>query len=191
MVWIPAMGIGWSPVKSMLYDLDYWETYRARDLTDTGAKLTQARIQWVRRYYGGPVCDIGIGGGRFVDEMNCSGYDINRHATNWLDAKDKFCNPYDTKVEAATFWDSLEHIPDPSPLLENVRHWAFLSIPIFLDYTHVLRSKHYKPAEHRWYFTVDGLIYFMKTHGFVWIGQCKMEQDLGREDILTFAFMRG
>jgi hypothetical protein len=36
-----------------------------------------------------------------------------------------------TPVDVACFWDSLEHIHNPTPLLQNVRRWVFTSLPIF------------------------------------------------------------
>jgi hypothetical protein len=87
-------------------------------------------------------------------------------------------------------WDVLEHISDFQPLLVNVREWLFLSLPIFTDAKHALRSKHFRPDEHCWYFTRDGLVFAMKMCGFVLISESSVETDLGREDIGSFAFRR-
>jgi len=89
-----------------------------------------------------------------------------------------------------TLWDVLEHIPNYQLLLANVREWLFVSLPIFRDAEHVLRSKHFRPTEHCWYFTRDGLVYAMKQCGFELVAESTFETDLGREDIGTFAFQR-
>jgi hypothetical protein len=75
-------------------------------------------------------------------------------------------------------------------LLANCREWLFLSLPIFRDAEHVLRSKHFKPAEHCWHFTRDGLLFAMKSCGFTMVSESNVETELGREDIGTFAFRR-
>jgi hypothetical protein len=84
----------------------------------------------------------------------------------------------------------LEHIPDFQSLLANVNDWLFLSLPIFRDAGHALRSKHFRPEEHYWYFTRDGLTFAMKMCGFVLVSESMIETELGREDIGTFAFKR-
>ena len=71
----------------------------------------------------------------------------------------------------------LEHIPDFQPLLANVREWVFVSLPIFRDAEHVLRSKHFRPEEHCWYFTRDGLVYAMKMCGFALVSESKVETE--------------
>jgi len=71
-----------------------------------------------------------------------------------------------------------------------VRKWLFVSLPIFRDAEHVLRSKHFRPQEHVWYFSRDGLIYAMKQCGFDLVSESNVETELGREDIGTFAFKR-
>jgi hypothetical protein len=89
-----------------------------------------------------------------------------------------------------TLWDVMEHIHEFPGLLENVRQWLFLSLPIFSDAGHVLRSKHFKPAEHCWYFSRDGLVFALETCGFALITESTIETELGREDIGSFAFRR-
>lgn len=188
--WLPERGLGWYPVKEAPYDAQYWQRYRAMDQTTTGHKLTKARVGWVRLFTDEAVCDVGIGGGRFVKEARARGFDVNPEAVAWLKQQEAWCDPYEERVPVATFWDSLEHIHDPAPILENVTGWVFTSIPIFSGPEHVLRSKHYRKDEHCWYFTVDGLIRFMADAGFELAGWCAMEQAAGREDIETFAFRR-
>jgi hypothetical protein len=93
-------------------------------------------------------------------------------------------------VDAVTFWDSLEHIHDPGPLLANVRRFVFVSLPVFSGPDDVLRSKHYKREEHCWYFTQRGLRNFMWEFGFQFVAGNNMEQAAGREQIESFVFER-
>lgn len=160
------------------------------DQTDIGRRLTKSRIHWVRTFFDGRLCDIGIGGGRFVTECGAMGYDINPDARAWLKSLGAWCDPYQSPIDAVSFWDSLEHIHDPSPLLHNVRSWAFISLPVFDGPEHVLRSKHFRKDEHCWYFTERGLVDFMREHGFELVGSSVMEQLAGREDIRSYAFRR-
>jgi hypothetical protein len=196
--WLPELGVGWFPVEDSPYDASYWERYRRLDETPAGACLTSARLRWVSRFWDGGLVDIGIGGGRFVRERQAVpslqfqtwGYDINPYAEQWLRERHAWANPYRQPLPAASFWDSLEHIHDPAPLLDNISHWVFTSLPIFDGPEHVLRSKHFRRDEHCWYFTRQGIEAFMHQHGFDLVERCDMEQSAGREDIETFAFRR-
>lgn len=189
--WFPQLGLGYYPVKDSPYDAAYWERYRKMDRTPSGDALTLARSRLVSSYFNGEVVDVGVGGGRFVeDHLYARGYDINPEAVRWLKGIGRWTDPYAEQVDAVSFWDSLEHIHDPAPLLARVRYYAFISVPIFEDAEHVLRSRHYRTDEHCWYFTADGLRWFMWQHGFRQREQNAMEQKCGREDIGTFVFAR-
>lgn len=188
--WLPERGIGWYPVTDAPYDAAYWHRYRLMDQTEVGRKLTESRVRWVRTFHAGQVCDIGIGGGRFVSECQAMGFDVNPDACAWLRDRGVWFDPYEGQVDAASFWDSLEHIHNPTPLLRNVRSWIFISLPVFDGPEHVLRSKHYRKDEHCWYFTERGLVDFMREHGFELAGSSLMEQLAGREDIRSYAFRR-
>jgi len=191
LLWLPECGIGWYPVEAQPYDKSYWEKYRRYDETPTGELLTTCRLDLVQQYHNGSIVDIGIGGGKFVtSHPDARGYDINPEAVAWLQWTDKWTDPYSSIVEAATFWDSLEHIHDPGPLLRNVRRYCFVSLPIFRDCNHILRSKHFRKDEHCWYFTRRGIGIFMRSFGFEQIDECSMEQAVGREDIESFVFER-
>jgi len=155
----------------------------------------QSRLDFVDRHHRGQLLDVGIGCGAFLELRNKAGlqtwgYDVNPAGVEWLGERGLFVNPYRAAIDAMTLWDVLEHIPDYRPLLANVRKWLFLSLPIFRDADHALRSKHYKPAEHCWYFTRRGLMLAMQDCGFALASESNIETDLGREDIGTFAFKR-
>ena len=154
----------------------------------------QSRVKFVEQYYQGPLIDVGIGSGAFVElrQRSCwtFGYDVNRCGIEWLERRRLFADPYAAPFDAASMWDVLEHMPDYPKLLANVREWLFLSLPVFRDAEHVLHSKHFKPAEHCWYFTRDGLVFAIRQCGFVLVSENTVETELGREDIGTFAFRR-
>lgn len=188
--WLPDLGIGWYPVTAQPYDANYWEDYRARDASPQGARLTELRRNLVDSYWDDAVVDVGIGGGRFVlEQPNAMGYDINPHAVAWLQERGAWHDPSLARIGAATFWDSLEHIHDPGPILRNVGRFVFTSLPIFTGIGHVRRSKHFKTDEHCWYFTRNGIVCFMSRYGFELVYEDRREE-FCREDIGTFVFRR-
>ena len=174
------------------YDLGYFEKYVSYTGTAMAEKLTRARLEMVRRWasLGEELVDIGIGGGQFVEAAGCGGYDVNVHAIQWLLNHGLWRDPYFLPVRNATCWDSLEHMDRPDLFLERVLDRLFVSIPIFTGRDHVLRSKHFRPQEHYWYFTRNGLVRWMSERGFDLLEENQAETELGREGIGSFAFRR-
>ena len=190
LVWSDELGYGFHTRPAMDYETSYFNSYQLRDRSVVGRLLTEARVNMVREYYDGVVCDIGIGGGRFVEEIDGVGFDVCNVAVDWLKAGGRYWNPYDQGCEAITCWDSLEHIPEPEKLLAKVEKFVFVSMPIYSDMKACLKSKHYKPGEHLHYFTVRGLKLFMRQNGFDLVSSSAIESDLGREGIMSFVFVR-
>lgn len=190
LVWFPELGMGWHPAPPMSYEKDYWDKYVEYDATKMGEALTRFRLKFVRKFWHGEVVDIGIGAGRFVQESGGKGFDVNKSAIKWLKNNDLYCDPYDQPVQAITCWDSLEHIPEPVKLLDQVTKWVFVSMPIFPDANRAHKSKHYRPGEHIWYFSERGLIHWMASHGFRLAGHSDEETKIGRDEIMTYAFTR-
>jgi hypothetical protein len=197
LTWWPELGIGHYPVEVGFapYDQDYFDSFDRNANSDLGRALMQARFNFVERHYRGTLIDVGIGSGAFI-ELRCArrrttyGYDVNPAGIAWLDERKLLVDPHLVSFDAVTLWDVLEHIPDFQSLLANVKEWVFTSLPIFRDAEHALGSKHFKPDEHCWYFSREGLVFAMKQCGFVLVSESKVETDLGREDIGTFAFRR-
>src|SRR5262245_1482097 len=197
LTWWPQLGIGYYPVTAGIdpYDQAYFDRF-ARDAdTELGRALMTARCDFVERHCSGTLIDVGIGCGAFVDLRRrrlrtTYGYDVSPAGVRWLEERMLLFDPYVTSFTAMTFWDVLEHIPNFQPLLANCREWLFLSLPIFRDAEHALGSKHFRPAEHCWYFTRDGLVFAMAACGFTLVTENQMETELGREDIGTFVFRR-
>jgi hypothetical protein len=197
LTWWLQHGIGYYPVEAghTPYDQDYFDSFDRNAQTELGRALMQARVNFVERHYRGTLIDVGIGSGAFVELRNqrgrsTYGYDVNPAGLAWLEQRMLLVDPHLVSFDAVTLWDVLEHIPDFQSLLANVREWVFLSLPIFRDAEHALRSKHFKPEEHYWFFSRDGLVFAMDFCGFALVSENKMETDLGREDIGTFAFRR-
>jgi hypothetical protein len=99
-------------------------------------------------------------------------------------------DPRYCEFPAASFWDSLEHINNPDQILQYITDYVFVSMPIYENAEHVLRSKHFRKDEHCLYFTKDGFVNWMAGKGFDLLEISDFESRLGREDILSFAFKR-
>jgi hypothetical protein len=174
------------------YDRDYFNRFAHQANSDIGRALMQARCDLVDYYYQGKLVDIGIGSGAFIQRRRwiTYGYDVNPDGINWLQQRNLWFDPYLASAEAMSLWDVLEHIPDFRPLLANVRRWLFIALPIFENADHVLRSKHFRPTEHYWYFSHAGLIRILGDLGFDLVEYADIESALGREDIGSYVFRR-
>lgn len=192
-LWSEEKGQGWHTAPPMNYSGDYFAKYQELDNTPMGAALTRARLELVGKFVApNTVLDIGIGGGRFVQESGGYGYDVSGEAIQWLHRSRRHLDPYlpGVNVEAITCWDSLEHIPNPERLLERVQRWLFVSMPIYTGLADVLASKHYKPGEHLHYWTLEGFVKWCELQGFQLMELNHAETELGREGITSFAFKR-
>jgi hypothetical protein len=193
LVWLPEHGMGRLRVTEAPYDSAYFEKYQAYAATEMGRKITAARVDLVRRHTDRHVVDVGIGCGAFISaRMGWTwGYDVNPAGIAWLHSVGRWCDPYAAPVEAASLWDTLEHIPDPGALLRNVREHVFVSLPIVPgDGPPPLDWKHLRPDEHVWYWTRAGFVAWMGAHGFELVEANEDEVRLGRSDIGTFCFRR-
>jgi hypothetical protein len=193
LMWFPEAGVGYFPVSPAVnvYDEAYFNKYVEYARTEMGQRLTVARMALVNRHYQGHLVDVGIGCGSFIDAReNTSGYDINIRAVEWLNRRDIWWNPYVRACQAVSMWDVLEHIADFPALLERVREFVFVSLPVFSGPDDVLRSRHYRTDEHCWYFTVEGLMHVMAGLGWQCLETNDEETRLGRDGIASFAFRR-
>lgn len=177
------------------YDAAYFDIYRGYQGSEIARKLNEGRVAFVKERVGHdtPVLDIGIGCGDFIKARGGEtyGYDVNPVAEEWL--KDRGLWSHDFHLfNAFTFWDVLEHIPDPDFYFSRMSAGShlFTSIPIFRDLTKIRESKHYRPGEHLYYYTVHGLVAWMECHGFRLLAVNDRESKAGRDCIYSFAFKR-
>lgn len=207
LVWLPHKGVGYlnvpderDPYLGGDDALEKWKHYQRIAQTEMGKKLTAFRVGWVESHLGsrnGRLLDLGIGSGKFIYTWNVmggtgEGFDVNPHGIAWLKANGLMHKPGSAKLDVITMWDVLEHLRNPAEWLDRVRTngWVFTTIPLMLSGNHAIRSKHYKPREHRWYWTWEGLVEYMGEHGFSLRGTSRYEQILGRHEVRTFAFLR-
>ena len=196
LLWFPDLGLGYLPPQVEFdYEEEYIEKYFHYEKDGSAQRLSQGRLDFVRRFLSNaePLVDIGIGAGTFVLTRGhqTSGYDVNQCGKTWLLERGRWHDPFVTPVRNATFWDSLEHAERADAYLETVQKLAFVSMPIFRDLPDLLASKHFKPNEHIYYFTRQGLIDFFEHFGFVCLLTDRFETtSFGREGIESFAFLR-
>lgn len=190
MRWNDELGYGYLPSAGYEYGDAYWKKYQAY-VNDFGARLTAARIAFVTDLglMSLTRCDVGIGSGEYVITSDCMGYDVNPKACEWLKSVGRYVDVYVEPFDVLTFWDVLEHIPDPVPLLNKTQH-VIMSLPIYADLSECLLSKHLRPGEHLWHFTDRGIREFMRVHGFSFVAQSSFETDLGREAIQSYYFRK-
>lgn len=157
--------------------------------------INEARRHFVARHVGhlASVVDVGVGDGAFVRARpHTWGLDINPAARQWLATFDRLAaNVFD--FCAVTMWDTLEHVPDPATdYLDDIRPGChlFVSVPIFHSLDDIRTSRHYRPGEHLYYFTVDGLVRWLGWHGFRLLEASDFETEHGRDTIGSFAFRR-
>lgn len=200
LVWIPERGMGYLPVSEQPYDAAYFERYQAMAETDVGRELTRIRVDLVRRHmrgeppHGTSLLDVGIGCGQFLEAVQhhvaAWGEDVNPAGVQWLEARGFLADRART-FDALTFWDSLEHIAGPAPLLARARRWVFVSLPVVPgDGPPRPEWKHLRRDEHCWYWTRAGLIGWMGEHGFECVEHNTAESLAGRQDIGSFVFRR-
>lgn len=192
LVWLPTLGMGYYPVpKSRPYDEDYFARYQKMADTPMGHALTTARIQLVARHYAGPLVDVGIGAGQFMEARpDTRGYDVNPAGIDWLKQRGRWADLYARRWPALSMWDCLEHIDRPDVAVAKAEEWVFVSVPIFADGDAILTSRHFRKTEHLWYWTHTGLIRWFDDQGFDCAEHNTIETELGREGIGSYAFHR-
>lgn len=182
---------------SVKYDEHYFEKYVNYEGTPTAILLNKTRTNVTEKYCKKSILDIGIGSGDFIksSKLKVYGFDINPCGIKWLKFHKLYVDPYCSvpdDIEGWTFWDSLEHFPEPQKILKAIKpsNYVFIAMPMFIDILKVRESKHYRPDEHYYYFTPFGMIKYMIDSGFKFIEHNDAETKAGRQDILTFVFQR-
>ncbi len=180
--------------RTMIYGDAYFEKCAAKDDSPIADELNQFRVDLVNRFAGAEtlVLDIGIGSGEFIRRRpNTWGADVNPKAVRWLESRELLADDM-TKFSAFTMWDVIEHMKEAGHRLKRMpaKSWVFISIPIFEDLSEVRQSKHYRPDEHLYYWTVAGIIEWMALRRFEVIEYTNTETAIGRDSIATFVFRR-
>lgn len=189
-------GIAWQTDMTVraAYDQGYFNKCLSYEDKDIALAINRGRIDLVDDYvHGGIVLDVGIGSGEFIKKREglTYGTDVNPVAIAWLKNRGRHVETFEG-FTAFTFWDVIEHLPEPDVYFRRMPQGAYLftSIPVFDDLSRIRESKHYRPGEHLYYFTSGGFIAWMSFHGFVFLEVRDFETVAGRDSILSFAFRK-
>jgi len=196
LLWLPEYGYGYlKPNVNFKYDNNYIDKFKQYEKLERTVHLNNLRVNLVNEYIGkeGWLLDFGCGCGTFIKQRgdNTFGYDVALETCMWLrENKLEFDPICSTFIDNICFWDSLEHVNEPDSILNQILNYAFISMPVYKNGESVLKSKHYKPNEHIYYFTIEGLIRFMEMKHFTCVKHLDLEGQIGREEIETFVFRR-
>jgi len=185
-----------------VYDAEYVRSrYEAIDANVRALSARRLAVLYAFAPRRGMLLDFGAGSFRFVEAAIAAGwfawgYDIaGQHHANFWDYKRGW-----PKFDVVTFFDSLEHLPDPAGLVgELAPRVVMVSVPEchypntaewFMDW------KHRRPGEHLWHWNRRTLPAFMARLGY----QCEMlswfedefrpNHDQAEPNILTGIFTR-
>lgn len=174
------------------YDNDYYNKCASYEGKEIAQKINAGRIEFVSRHHDGEVLDVGVGSGEFIkNRADTYGYDINPAAREWLEESGLWRDDF-SLFRAFTFWDVIEHVPEPEGYFSQIEEGSYLftSIPVFEDLSRIRESRHYRPGEHLYYFTRTGFTGWMWLHGFASVDHSTFETDAGRDSIESFAFRK-
>lgn len=124
--------------------------------------------------------DVGYGNGSFLKVAskvipNCFGYEVNNYpipdgvqfVNDWMN------NSYDV----ITFFDVLEHFPDPYIIKNSKTKYIVISLP-WCHYNSddwFYSWKHRRENEHLWFFNENSMKNFANSCGFTMTHYCNME----------------
>lgn len=189
-------GVAWQADRAhrVNYGAEYFDKCKGYEGAPIAEKINAGRVALVARHFGGgPLVDVGIGSGEFIRTRPCTwGYDVNPLAAEWLKRRELWAGGKLMDFSAFSWWDVIEHVPEPEQYLRHVplHGFAFFSLPIFHALGGIRLSRHYRPGEHLYYWTEEGFVRWMETHGFRLLERADFEIQAGRESILSFAFRR-
>ena len=145
-----------------IYNLGYYE--RMLRLNSKSAEyICKVRWDFIKGTYPKTVLDYGSGVGWFRAYrpcgVECDTYDIAEYPQTGMLRED---------YDVVCFWDVLEHIPNIKEVEFQLHHakYVALSAPIKPDSAKLEAWKHFKPAEHLHYFTVEILDALFKPYNF-------------------------
>lgn len=179
------------------YGADYLAKVDGYEHTEIAQRVNAGRCALLLRHLpaGASVLDIGAGSGAFVRAarswgINCMGYDVMPGAVVRLMDAGLYAPPDPRPFDAVCLWDVLEHLETPGPLLRSIPALLFVSLPVFADLRQIRSSRHYRPGEHLYYWTVAGFVAWARSYGFELLEQSSHEIAAERDSIGAFALRR-
>jgi hypothetical protein len=187
--------------KDLSLSVEYGQAYFEKYMNFRGSKIAnqinEARIDLVSKFNCSCLLDVGIGSGEFITKtpIKTYGYDVNKFGQEWLKKRKIFIDPYiniPPEVNGITCWDVIEHMQYPTNFLDLISPncYLFIAIPIINNLHFVRKSRHFRPNEHYYYFTKQGLISYLCDVGFNFLTHNELEIQAGREQIESFVFIK-
>ena len=183
--------------RSTNYGNEYLVKVQAYEGTHIANAVNAGRVAFMLKHLapGSAVLDYGAGTGDFMRaasaDFRMSGFEIIPAMREKLIAEKKYAETA-RGFQAVTFWDVLEHLETPAIALRRVERDAlvFCSLPCFVDLNEIRKSRHYRPGEHLYYWTVEGFIEWMDRRGFRILETSRHEMMAGRDSVVAFAFKK-
>lgn len=182
------------------YDSEYFKKFdHYAEKPERLDAINTARCEFVNKHIGDfDLIDVGCGSGSFLLQRNMQtwkpstyGFDVNSDPLVDLKELGLFIDDI-SSFKNRSFWDVIEHLEEPARYFLDmpIGGYVFVSIPIFKALWKVRESRHYRPGEHLYYFTERGFIGWMLSNGFELKERSDFETRLGRNEILTYAFVK-
>lgn len=195
-----SCGFVWQPIIGPQDLIEYAEEYHEKYSQYPLMRMSNLRADFIEKFVHGEVdsvLDVGFGTGDFLKVMKERKYEIFglevneeswKHGLGWV-------HPYaGEKVGIATFYDSLEHIPNIVEVLGSINtKYLFVSIPNFKGMDSIEGWRHYRPGEHIYYFNLITLNRFINRFGYELIASDFPEDEIRNtedKNILTAVFKR-
>jgi hypothetical protein len=184
------------------YDRDYLAS-RYVGIDERVRALSARRLHVLEAFAPrGSLLDFGCGTGRFVEAALASGWDAWGHDLVTgegprLSLEEARQQPWDV----ATFFDSLEHLPDPGSTIRALNPgWLLVSVPE-CHYPGAeqwfMTWKHRRPGEHLWHWSRSGLVTWLAALGYRCLMTSSFEDEFrpsgvadGLSNILSGVFVR-
>ena len=179
------------------YDEQYKQKYVGRERTDTGVRLNLSRlgilaeftpVQGVHLDFGGGVGTVCAYARPYFDSYVVDTEYTHKHPLA------KVVSPLVTKVDTLTLFDVLEHFASPLELLQQlVKKHTPSTIIISSPYVCPRQNTvsflnnfiHFKPKEHYWLFSAEGLTRLLNKLGYAVESFRYNEETLRKSQVIT------
>lgn len=147
------------------------------------SKLIGERVELVNKYTDLDVLDIGTKEFALA-RPNTKCFATKKDDVKWLVDNKLYRHPF-KGATSLTFWNTFQNIADPRLHLSGADEYVFISCPTYNEVAEVR-----KVDGQFWYFTVNGIVNFMKPFGFEIQEVNWMEKWYIQDNIGTFVFKR-
>ncbi|MEK7557516.1 MAG: class I SAM-dependent methyltransferase [Patescibacteria group bacterium] len=159
------------------YDQKYLDYYLKIDdkVREISAQRAAVLAAFVKAR--GKLLDFGCGIGRFIEAASASGWDS--YGCDLVPPYDKMpAGPW----EVVTFFDSLEHVPDPAGTIAALAPKVIMLSTPECHYPGrpdwFMNWKHRKPGEHLWHWNRHSLSFFLAYLGYSLLMVSNFEDDI-------------